>query len=385
MAQAPDARAHHRRHADRPRRGALRHRREPLQPLHRRPPGRGRARRPRRHGAPTSASRSCASRRVGAPRVVARARAVEEVRRGHRARRGHPRVDAALRLRRRARPPRGSRARSRARAVPVAFGVLDDRHDRAGRRARRDEGGQQGLGRGDERHRDGDARARSRRGSRRLGVYEIHGMGARHSGREAALQMLFQMEASGAAADEVIDLYWRSFAADADPEGRPYADDAVRGVGERARGQLDAHITARFDALAHRAHGARRPQRPAPRRVGARAPARRAAGGHPRRGGGAGEGLRDRRVERLRQRRAQPDRRHALGRKDDGSETSPRIVRAARWTSAFSRRSLRTLDEASAELLACSAWSDERPMRGLAGCSTGASPADSARWPRRAS
>ena len=61
-------------------------------------------------------------------------------------------------------------------------------------------------------------------------------MGARHSGREAALQMLFQMEASGATADEAIDLFWRSFAADADPEGRAYADACVRGVGAtRAR------------------------------------------------------------------------------------------------------------------------------------------------------
>jgi transcription antitermination protein NusB len=53
-------------------------------------------------------------------------------------------------------------------------------------------------------------------------------MGARHSGREAALQMLFQMEASGAAADQVIELFWPSF--DPDPEGRAYADGAVRGI-----------------------------------------------------------------------------------------------------------------------------------------------------------
>jgi N utilization substance protein B len=56
-------------------------------------------------------------------------------------------------------------------------------------------------------------------------------MGARHSGREAALQMLFQMEASGASADDAIRLFWRNFGADADPEGRAYAEDAVRGVG----------------------------------------------------------------------------------------------------------------------------------------------------------
>src|SRR4029077_12286314 len=66
-------------------------------------------------------------------------------------------------------------------------------------------------------------------------------MGARHSGREAALQMLFQMEATGYGADEAIRLFWRSFGADADPEGRVYAEDAVRGV----QGQLlalDRHI-----------------------------------------------------------------------------------------------------------------------------------------------
>ena len=68
-------------------------------------------------------------------------------------------------------------------------------------------------------------------------------MGARHSGREAALQMLFQIEASGASADDAIELYWRSFAADADPEGRVYADACVRGVAE-AGGTLDQQIAA---------------------------------------------------------------------------------------------------------------------------------------------
>jgi transcription antitermination protein NusB len=56
-------------------------------------------------------------------------------------------------------------------------------------------------------------------------------MGARHSGREAALQMLFQLEASGLEADQTIQLFWRSFGADADPDGRAYADQVVRGVG----------------------------------------------------------------------------------------------------------------------------------------------------------
>ena len=67
-------------------------------------------------------------------------------------------------------------------------------------------------------------------------------MGARHSGREAALQMLFQMEASGASPDEAIELFWRAFGGDADPESREYADACVRGVAG-AREEFDAHIT----------------------------------------------------------------------------------------------------------------------------------------------
>jgi N utilization substance protein B len=60
-------------------------------------------------------------------------------------------------------------------------------------------------------------------------------MGARHSGREAALQMLFQMEASGGDAEEVVRTFWRSFGVDADPEGRGYAEEVVRGVGAEVR------------------------------------------------------------------------------------------------------------------------------------------------------
>ncbi|MGA7118692.1 MAG: transcription antitermination factor NusB [Polyangiaceae bacterium] len=72
-------------------------------------------------------------------------------------------------------------------------------------------------------------------------------MGARHSGREAALQVLFQMEATGASADEAMTLFWRSFGADDDPEGRVYAEEAVRGVGA-ALEKLDKHIA---EASAH--------------------------------------------------------------------------------------------------------------------------------------
>ena len=64
-------------------------------------------------------------------------------------------------------------------------------------------------------------------------------MGARHSGREAALQMFFQMEASAAPADHVIDLFWQSF--DPDPEGRAYADSAVRGIATSLE-RVDAEI-----------------------------------------------------------------------------------------------------------------------------------------------
>jgi N utilization substance protein B len=68
-------------------------------------------------------------------------------------------------------------------------------------------------------------------------------MGARHSGRQAALQMLFQIEVSGASTEVAIDLFWRSFVDGADPEGRSYADDAVRGV-TATRDDLDRHIVA---------------------------------------------------------------------------------------------------------------------------------------------
>ncbi|MBK8217478.1 MAG: transcription antitermination factor NusB [Myxococcales bacterium] len=53
-------------------------------------------------------------------------------------------------------------------------------------------------------------------------------MGARHTGREAALQMLFQVEVGNATAETAITLFWRQF--EGDPEGRSYADAIVRGV-----------------------------------------------------------------------------------------------------------------------------------------------------------
>src|SRR5687768_9882589 len=53
-------------------------------------------------------------------------------------------------------------------------------------------------------------------------------MGARTSGRESALQMLFAAEASGGSSERVIATFWRE--TPGDPEGRAYADAAVRGV-----------------------------------------------------------------------------------------------------------------------------------------------------------
>jgi len=58
-------------------------------------------------------------------------------------------------------------------------------------------------------------------------------MGARTTAREAALQMLFAIEASEAELEQAISDFWRELPAEA--EGRAYADEAVRGV----RGMLD--------------------------------------------------------------------------------------------------------------------------------------------------
>lgn len=67
-------------------------------------------------------------------------------------------------------------------------------------------------------------------------------MGARRSGREAALQMLFQLEGSGVSADQAVQLFWRTFE-DADPEGKPYADTIVRGVADNLDA-IDEKVTA---------------------------------------------------------------------------------------------------------------------------------------------
>jgi N utilization substance protein B len=64
-------------------------------------------------------------------------------------------------------------------------------------------------------------------------------MGARTSGREAALQMLFAVDAGGTSAEAVIRDFWREFPGDA--EGRPYAEQIVTGVGAE-RAAIDERI-----------------------------------------------------------------------------------------------------------------------------------------------
>lgn len=66
-------------------------------------------------------------------------------------------------------------------------------------------------------------------------------MGARTTAREAALQMLFALDAQGAACERVITQFWRETPGDA--EGRPFADETVRGVHE-LREELDAILAA---------------------------------------------------------------------------------------------------------------------------------------------
>jgi N utilization substance protein B len=66
-------------------------------------------------------------------------------------------------------------------------------------------------------------------------------MGARSTAREAALQMLFALEASGAEVDRVIADYWLE--TPGDPEDRAYADEIVRGVARELEA-TDARVRA---------------------------------------------------------------------------------------------------------------------------------------------
>lgn len=66
-------------------------------------------------------------------------------------------------------------------------------------------------------------------------------MGARTTAREAALQLLYALEAAGEPQDVVTREFWRE--TPGDPEGRPYADALVRGIMQQLP-DLDRRITA---------------------------------------------------------------------------------------------------------------------------------------------
>ncbi len=53
-------------------------------------------------------------------------------------------------------------------------------------------------------------------------------MGERSRGREAALQVLYAMDLSGAAVERALASYWRELPGD--PEGREFSEALVRGV-----------------------------------------------------------------------------------------------------------------------------------------------------------
>jgi transcription antitermination protein NusB len=66
-------------------------------------------------------------------------------------------------------------------------------------------------------------------------------MGARTTAREAALQMLYALEASAGGAEQVIGDFWRELPGD--PEGRQYADAIVQGIAAAGEA-VDARIRA---------------------------------------------------------------------------------------------------------------------------------------------
>ena len=65
-------------------------------------------------------------------------------------------------------------------------------------------------------------------------------MGARSTAREAALQILFAIDASGNDIDQVIYDFWRE--TPSDPEGKAYANELVQGA-MSVMADLDARIT----------------------------------------------------------------------------------------------------------------------------------------------
>lgn len=67
-------------------------------------------------------------------------------------------------------------------------------------------------------------------------------MGSRRRGREAALQMLYQMDVGGASAREAVQTYWAHLAGGVAPaEGQEFANEIVQGV-ERENDRIDEMI-----------------------------------------------------------------------------------------------------------------------------------------------
>lgn len=64
-------------------------------------------------------------------------------------------------------------------------------------------------------------------------------MGSRRKGREAALQMLYQMDVSGVSAEQAIRYYWATLATSR--EGEEFANALVRGYAD-ARESIDETI-----------------------------------------------------------------------------------------------------------------------------------------------
>ena len=250
------------------------HRREPLQPLHRRPPGRRRARRASCATAATDGDITIVRvpGRVGDPAGRRRgSRASEQARRGDRARRGDPRLDAALRLRRR-RGRQGHRAASRCDRRPGGLRRADDRHDRAGDRARR------------------APRPATRAATRRCAAIEMVSLGRAlakagllkrgrrhgrpsHRPRGRAADALRARGVGGDGADAArSSCSGASF--ELEPRGRASSPTRWSAASSSELAEIDERDPRRRAELAARADGARRSQHPAARRVRAAAHAR---------------------------------------------------------------------------------------------------------------
>ncbi|MCA1560956.1 MAG: transcription antitermination factor NusB [Acidobacteria bacterium] len=69
---------------------------------------------------------------------------------------------------------------------------------------------------------------------------------ARHRGREAAVQMLYQWEVGGTAPDDVIETYWAARESDPPAQSREFANALVRGTVARLA-DIDPLIEAGAD------------------------------------------------------------------------------------------------------------------------------------------